>query len=54
MMLFRQDQPDAARRLFTEAEATTPPLPAEVQWSLAEGADYDDLMLWIASLLSGY
>ena len=48
MMLFRQGQPDAARRLFTEAEGATPPLPAEVQWSLAEGADYDDLMLWLA------
>jgi tetratricopeptide (TPR) repeat protein len=48
MMLFRQDQLDAARRLFTEAEAATPPLPADVQWSLAEGADYDDLMLWLS------
>jgi len=48
MMLFRQGQSDAARRLFTEAAASTPPLPAEVRWALAEGADYDDLMLWLA------
>ena len=48
MMLLRQGQPDAARRLFTEAETATPPLPADVRWSLAEGGDYDDLMLWLA------
>jgi tetratricopeptide (TPR) repeat protein len=48
MMLFRQGRKDAARRLSIEAEAETPPLPAEVHWSLAEGADYDDLMLWLA------
>ena len=48
MMLFRQGQPDDARQLFNEAEAATPPLPADIQSSLAEGADYDDLMLWLA------
>jgi hypothetical protein len=48
MMLYQQGQPDAASGLFAEAEAATPPLPADVRWSLAEGSDYDDLMLWLA------
>jgi tetratricopeptide (TPR) repeat protein len=48
MMLFRQGQQAQARQLFVETEAKMPPLPTAVQWSLAEGADYDDLMLWLA------
>jgi serine/threonine protein kinase/tetratricopeptide (TPR) repeat protein len=48
MMLFRQGQPDVARRLFAEAEAETPPLPEALEWTLSEGADFDDLMVWLA------
>lgn len=48
MMLFRQNQEAQARQLFAEAEAKMTPLPAFVQWSLNEGADYDELMLWLA------
>jgi eukaryotic-like serine/threonine-protein kinase len=48
LILFRQGQRDAARQLLAETEAKMQPLPSAVHWALAEGADYDDLVLWLA------
>ena len=48
MSLFRQGQGSEARQLFTEAEATMKPLPAADHWPLTDGADHDDLILWLA------
>jgi len=46
MILFHQDQRAVARQLFAEAEVQ--PVPAKLQQALAEGADYDQLVLWLA------
>ncbi len=44
MLLFRQGQETAARQLFSETERKIPPPPA----AAVEGADYDELMRWLA------
>jgi tetratricopeptide (TPR) repeat protein len=48
MILHRQGKEARARQLFTEAEAAMQPLPAVVHYALTEGADCDELMLWLA------
>jgi hypothetical protein len=48
MSLFRQGQETEARQLFTETEAKMKPLPPAEGWPLTEGADHDDLILWLA------
>lgn len=48
MCLFRQGKPDEARVLITASEAKMKPLPADEQDPLANGANHDDLILWLA------
>ncbi len=48
MIMFQQGHQTPARRLFSETEAKMQPVPAAVEGALAEGADYDDLMRWLA------
>jgi serine/threonine protein kinase/Flp pilus assembly protein TadD len=47
MLLFQQGQSEAARRLLAQVGAQIPPLPEDVKWSLAQGAECDDLILWL-------
>jgi hypothetical protein len=48
MSLFRQGEAAEARQLFTETEATMKPLPADDKNPLANGADQDDMIVWLA------
>jgi tetratricopeptide (TPR) repeat protein len=48
MSLFRQGKATEARQLFAETEATMKPLPADDKNPLANGANHDDLILWLA------
>ena len=48
MILFEQGQTEAALQLFTESESRMKPLPAVLHWALMEGADYPDMMAWLA------
>ena len=48
MSLFRQGKAAEARQLFTETEATMKPLPADDKNPLANGADQDDMIVWLA------
>jgi len=50
MSLFRQDRPEAARKLFSQAEAQIPPLPADERKPLVQGkhANRDVLICWLA------
>ncbi len=48
MSLFRQGKEDEARKLATEAAAKMKPLPKDEKNPLADDADHDDLILWMA------
>ncbi|MGY8770597.1 MAG: hypothetical protein ACKVH8_19455 [Pirellulales bacterium] len=48
MSLFQQGKPDEAHTLFIEAEAKMKPLPADEKNPLADDANHDDLILWLA------
>ncbi len=48
MSLSRQGKPDEARKLAIGATAQMKPLPKDEQNPLANGADHDDLILWLA------
>jgi hypothetical protein len=48
MSLFRQGKPDEARKVAIAAAARMKPLPNDEQNPLANGAYYDDLILWLA------
>src|SRR5262249_46909824 len=48
MSLFRQGNKDEARKIATEAAAKMKPLPKDEKHPMAEGADADDLILWLA------
>jgi len=48
MSLFRQGKHDEARKLAIAAAAQMKPLPKDQQNPLANGADHDDLILWLA------
>ena len=48
MCLVRQGKADEARALFTATEAKMKPLPVDEQNPLADGADFNDLILWLA------
>ncbi len=48
MSLFRQGKKDEARKLAIETAAQMKPLPKDEQNPLANGADHDDLILWLA------
>jgi uncharacterized protein HemY len=48
MSLFRQGKPDEARRLANAAAAKMKPLPKDEKNPLADKADADDLILWLA------
>ena len=48
MSLFRQGKADEARKLAIAAEASMKPLPKDEQNPFADGAYYDDLILWLA------
>ena len=48
MSLFRQGKPDEARKLAIAATAKMKPLPKDEQNPFANGAYYDDLILWLA------
>ncbi len=48
MSLFRLGKPDEARKLATAAAAKMKPLPGNEQNPLADGANRDDLIVWLA------
>jgi serine/threonine protein kinase/tetratricopeptide (TPR) repeat protein len=50
MSLFRQDKPEEARKLFTQAAAQMPPLPKDENKPLVDGepASHDVLICWLA------
>jgi len=48
LCLFRQDKIDEARRVATEAAAKMKPLPEDEDNPLADNANHDDLVLWLA------
>jgi hypothetical protein len=48
MSLFRQGKPDEARKLAIAAAAKMKSLPKDQQNPFANGAYYDDLILWLA------
>jgi hypothetical protein len=48
MSLFRQGKPDEARKLATEAAAKMKPLPKDEQNPLADDANRNDLIVWLA------
>ena len=48
MSLFRQGKEAEARQLFAEAEAQMKPLPADEHQPLANGANCNDVILWLA------
>jgi serine/threonine protein kinase len=48
MSLFRQGKDAEARKLFSEATTEMKPLPADERQPLANGADPDDLIVWMA------
>ena len=50
MSLFRQDKPEEARKLFSQAEAQMPPLPKDKSKPLVDGkpVDHDVLICWLA------
>jgi tetratricopeptide (TPR) repeat protein len=48
MSLFRQGKHDEARKLAIESAAQMKPLPKDEQNPFANGAYYDDLILWLA------
>jgi tetratricopeptide (TPR) repeat protein len=48
MSQFRQGQSDEAKRTGTEAAAKMSPLPRDESNPLADGANHDDLILWLA------
>jgi tetratricopeptide (TPR) repeat protein len=50
MSLFRQNRPEEARRLFSQAEAQMPPLPKDESKPLVDGrpVTHDDLICWLA------
>jgi tetratricopeptide (TPR) repeat protein len=50
MSLFRQDKPEEASKLFSQAEAQMPPLPKDESKLFVEGrpAHHDDLICWLA------
>src|SRR5260370_24286645 len=50
MSLFRQGKHDEARKLAIAAAAKMKPLPKDEQNPLANGAYYDDLILWLAAV----
>ena len=48
MSLFRQGNPEEARKLAIAAAAKMKPLPKDENNPLANGANHDDLILWLA------
>lgn len=48
MSLFRQGEEAEARQLFDKAVAQMKPLPADEKQPLANGADADSVILWLA------
>ena len=50
MSLFRQDKPEEARKLFSQAEAQMPPLPKDESKPLVDGksVSQDVLICWLA------
>ena len=48
MSFFKQGKMAEARQLFGEAEAQMPPLPADEKQPLANGADADSVIVWLA------
>jgi tetratricopeptide (TPR) repeat protein len=50
MSLFRQDKPEEARKLFSQAEAQMPPLPRDESKPLVDGkaVSHDVLICWLA------
>ena len=48
MSLFWQGKPGEARKPAIAAEASMKPLPKDEQNPFANGAYYDDLILWLA------
>ncbi len=48
MSLFRQGQDDEARRLATEAASKMKPFPKDEKKPLADNANQDDLIVWLA------
>jgi hypothetical protein len=48
MSLFRQGKPDQARQLAHAAAAKMKPLPKDEKAPLADNADHDDLIRWLA------
>jgi tetratricopeptide (TPR) repeat protein len=48
MGLFRQGQTELARKLASDAASTMKPLPVDEQKPLLGGADYNDLIMWLA------
>lgn len=48
MSLFHEGKPDEARALFTPTQAQMKPLPTDENNPLADKANHDDLILWLA------
>ena len=50
MSLFRQERPEEARKLFSQAEAEMPPFPADERKPFVDGrlANHDVLICWLA------
>jgi hypothetical protein len=48
MSLFRQGQPDDARKIAAAAASRMKPFPKDEKNPLAENANLDDLILWMA------
>src|SRR5262249_41816862 len=48
MSLFRQGKPDEGRQIAVAAAATMKPLPKDEKNPLANGADVEDLIWWLA------
>jgi hypothetical protein len=46
--MFRLGRPDEARKVAIAAAAQMKPLPKDEQNPLINGANHDDLMLWLA------
>jgi hypothetical protein len=48
MILVRQNNTEAAQRLFSEARAAMKPLPADPRNPFFDGASYEDVIMWFA------
>jgi hypothetical protein len=48
MSLFQQGRKEEAQKLFAETEAQMAPLPADESQPLADGAEVNDIVVWLA------